>query len=243
MRNVIWLFRKGMKFPSVASRQSIKYKKFRTFTGLCVTGEDILYLFIDLETSGLSPNFDDILQVSAISNKSDDCFDIYLFPNHKISEGASDVTGLKMINGSLCLRGNAVHAVPSREAFEWFMNYLLSLKKIHKTIVLVGHNIGFDLRFLHNKLWKNKLWTEFISIIRGAIDTLPIFRRYYPGKGSYSLLELEEYFSGERYQGQNSLEDAKILKSLSALLHGYFLEFTKDIKSFLETQNIKKKKY
>ena len=192
---------------------------------------DILYLFLDLETSGFDPILRDISQISAMSNKHEsEFFDLYLLQEGKISKEASKITGLCMKKGSLYLGKDPVFAVDSTIGLEGFVSYMQSLNQVHERIVLVGHRVVFDLQFLYHKLQRKGMWKRFTSTVSGVVDTLPMFRTYYKGRNKYTLTSLAEYFMGEKYCGHNALEDVKLLRNISGLLHEYFPKHTKDLK-------------
>ena len=292
----------GVKFPSVASQKSIKYKRFRIFrrsncpktatdvniletlvqqddynasdfaqkenvessptwlnflsvndmvtvtqTQNCTSpGEEIqvyerqipqtqkiLYLFIDVETTDSDAKVGDILQISAVGNLTeDDVFNEYVLPIQEISKITFNLTGLQMIAGELyrkTIRGTQfLPAVDLKTGLVRFVNYVQSLKQRYGTIVVVGHNVHFDLRFLYNKLVQECLWLKFELNVDGVVDSLALFRRYYPersrrnGGRGYSLGSLAKYFSTDTFMGHDSLEDVRMLKCLSALIHEHF---------------------
>ena len=142
---------------------------------------DLLYVFIDLETSGFSPIFHEILQISAITNEGvseTDFFDIYVLPERGIPDEVTNLRKLTKKKRSLYLGENEVPTVSTKSSLDNFLCYLQSL---NSEIVLVGHQIGFDLGFLYRNLQRYDLWNKFKSIVHGTVDTIPIFRRYYPG--------------------------------------------------------------
>ena len=192
-----------------------------------------MYLFIDLETTGFDPKYRNILQISAVSNLNEhDIFNEYLLPVGKISKGASDLTNLNMRKGKLYHGDKLLTVVDKKTGLVRIVNYLQSLKQQYGAIIVVGHNVAFDLRFLYNKLKDKCLWVEFESSVSGVVDSLQLFREYYPGRDKYSLTCLAEHFTGDRYLGHNSLDDAKMLKNLSALIHEYFPKFTVSLSEY-----------
>ena len=242
----------GRKFPSVACQKSIRFKKFRVFSGpsspmksdedcgkmkvqqptlLCsnVCSDEILYVFIDLETTGFSPDSCDILQISAMTNSTEtinDFFDIYLLPTKPIHPKVTDLTNLRWKRGSLYMGEDKVSAVPKKTGLKHFLNYLRTLEA---RIVVVAHKIDFDLGFLYKHLRENGLWKEFKSLVFGAVDTIPVFRHCYPNLTEYKLGALWLHFTGDLFSAHNALEDVKVLRSLSALIVQKFSNFTNDL--------------
>ena len=97
------------------------------------------YVILDIETTGLSPSKDDIIQLSAIQYDTTGspicCFNSYINPLVPISDRISEITGIT--NNDL---RNAPTAGQIEEEFLAFIGENL----------LVGYNVTFDLRFLNN---------------------------------------------------------------------------------------------
>ena len=106
------------KLPSVASKESINYKESRIF------GPKI-YLFLDIETSGFSTKFSEILQIAAVTS----ClqmkqFNQYLLPTMNISLRASEINHLTASGNQLLYKGERVDAVEKRQGLNRFLKYL-----------------------------------------------------------------------------------------------------------------------
>ena len=115
----------------------------------------------------------------------DDVFNEYVLPIQEILKITFNLTGLQMIAGELYHKDNMwdssfFQQLTSKPAFVRFVNYVQSLKQQYGTIVVVGHNVHFDLRFLYNKLVQECLWLKFELNVDGVVDSLALFRKYYP---------------------------------------------------------------
>jgi hypothetical protein len=77
--------------------------------------ENCSHVFCDLETTGLNKNCD-ITQIAAVAGE--DSFDRYILPTQPISAGATQATGLSVINNVLCYKGKPVHSVSLQIAME-----------------------------------------------------------------------------------------------------------------------------
>ena len=164
-----------------------------------VCSDEILYVFIDLETAGFSPDSCDILQISAMTNSTEtmnDFFDMYLLPTKIIHPKVTELTNLSWNRGSLYLGDNQVPAVPKITGLKHFLNYLRTLEA---RIVVVAHKIDLDLGFLYKHLHENGLWKEFKSLVFGAVDTIPVFRHCYPNLKKYNLGALWFHFTGDLF--------------------------------------------
>ena len=96
------------------------------------------YVVFDLETTGMSPDKDEIVEISAIKVKDGEIVDEFsslVNPGMPIPAGASSVNGIT---------DDMVADAPGfEEVFELFLEFI-------GEEVLVGHNIaGFDMHFLY----------------------------------------------------------------------------------------------
>ena len=166
----------------------------------------------DLETGGFI-RISDILQISAIHGSKE--FNIYVTPTQYISKGSSEVPKLTTVDGKLYYDGKPVVSISIQEAM---LDFIAFLKKVQKPI-LVGHNIkSFDLVFLYNSLVKCDLWEEFQSTVSGFIDTLPVFKKEFPERGSYKQEVLMNDLMQETHSAHNALDDIKALQKLCELV-------------------------
>ena len=97
------------------------------------------YIVIDVETTGLDPETDEIIQIAAI-RFSDfvpvDSWITFVKPTRSIPPEAAQING---ITDDVVMNAPSIHAVLSSLA-----------DFIGKGTPLVGHNLPFDLHFLHN---------------------------------------------------------------------------------------------
>jgi len=132
------------------------------------------FVAIDLETAGLSPIYDSILEVAAVRFRRDGTilnqFESLIRPAAPIP---SRVTALTGIDASM------VHDAPGAEnTLKSFVEFLGNDVEI-----LVAHSISTDLEFLSVHLEKigEALPEKF------ALDTLPVARKLIPGAEDYRL--------------------------------------------------------
>lgn len=135
------------------------------------------YVVVDLETTGLQPARDRILEIGAwkvINGKITEKFWEYVNPQMEISERISELTGIsnEMVQDARTIS----EILPEFVAFCDGMD-------------LLGHNILFDYSFLKQQAVKMKIPFE-----KNGIDTLKIARVLLPELESRSLGALCEYF-------------------------------------------------
>ena len=84
-----------------------------------------------------------------------------------------------------------------------FMNYI-------GDDVLIGHNVNFDVNFIYDNLYKNKL-----DILKNDfIDTLRISRKLLPNLSHHRLVDLADYFEIDTTNNHRSLKDCEITMSI-----------------------------
>ena len=94
------------------------------------------WVTLDIESTGLSPKTDQIIEVGAVTftgNKLVDQFSSYVNPHRTISPFISNLTGIKQTN-----LDNAPDFSAIKQSFIDFVG----------TNTVIGHNIQFDLNFL-----------------------------------------------------------------------------------------------
>lgn len=148
------------------------------------------FVVIDVETTGLDPYNDEIVQLCAIrfqAFKPVDGFATYIKPRHGIKKEAAAVNGITA--------AMVKHAPAIDEAVNAFRAY------VGDTLPLVGHNILFDIKFLTE--------SNCLSLIskRKYYDTLELSRRFF-SLPSYKLDSLDgELLHISREDAHDALSD------------------------------------
>ena len=139
---------------------------------------DVLYVFVDTETTGINHKKDKILQIAATSNKSlKPCFNPYILPSCPMGKDVMQSNGLHMHKGHLQRNRKAVCADHCQAILENFLAYLDELKQLFRieSLVIVAHLASFDMKFLCMQFFKYDLWERFKEMVCGVVDTLDIF--------------------------------------------------------------------
>ena len=158
--------------------------------------KDSTYVFFDLETTGLSCIFDEIIEFGAIKVKDGiviDRIDILIKPKNKISAFTTKLTN---ITNEMLEDKNSIE------------DELDNIKAFLGDNILVAHNASFDIGFLE-MAFDNK-------IANPLIDTLPLSRFLFQGEKSYTLgsmcrLNGVDYDESSAHRGDY---DAEVLKDL-----------------------------
>ena len=157
------------------------------------------YVLFDLETTGLSSDFDEIVEISSIKvndGKIVDEYSTFVNPDMHIPYSASSVNGIT---------DDMVKDAPYIErALNGFISFI-------GNYILVGHNIrSFDMKFIQ----RDAMRYMGKSISNDIVDTVIIARRYLPELESHSLESLS-YHYGISYDGAHrALVDCHINKQV-----------------------------
>lgn len=157
------------------------------------------YVALDLETTGLDPERDAIIEIGALrfrDGRDIETFSTFVNPGRSIPPYITELTGITNAD---------VEKAPSlREA-------LADLQRFVGRETLVGHNIGFDLAFLqrHNVL-----------VGQTAIDTFELASVLVPHAGRYTLENLVRVLHLDMSpQTHRALDDARMaFKLFTALM-------------------------
>ncbi|MGL6125028.1 MAG: PolC-type DNA polymerase III [Metamycoplasmataceae bacterium] len=128
------------------------------------------YIVFDLETTGLSPRFDEIIEfggVKIIDGQIVDRVGFFIKPKQKISSFTTELTGITqaMVDGGLS----------EIEGIKKIINFI-------EDFTLVAHNAIFDIGFLKEKIYKyelgklNNQWIDTLSISKLLNDNLKSYR-------------------------------------------------------------------
>ena len=164
------------------------------------------YVSIDLETTGLNPKRDRIIEIGAIRVEHGEImesFSTFINPGRKLEERITELTGI---------RDEDLADAPELDAvFPELLEFMGDLP-------LLGHSILFDYSFLKKAAVDRKLTFE-----RSAVDTLKIARKYLPELPHRNLEYLCQYYEIPHH-AHRALEDAKATDLLFRRLTELFYE-------------------
>ena len=149
------------------------------------------YVCIDLETTGLNPKTDKIIEIGIVkveNNKVVREWETLVNPYRKLEERITRLTGI---------RDEQLSSAPGIE------ETLSRLLEIAGESVLLGHSVLFDYSFI-----KKAAVNQRMSFERNGIDTLKIARKYLADLESRSLPCLCRHY-GISHTAHRALRDAK----------------------------------
>lgn len=149
------------------------------------------FISVDIETTGLSPIKDRIIEIGAVkvvNGEIVDTFDLLVDPQVELSERIIALTGITddMLKGKPSIE----------EVLQAFMEF-------NENLPLLGHNILFDYSFLKTAASKQKQSYE-----RSGIDTLYLSRMLHPELESKSLEAMCQYYHIINENHHRAYEDA-----------------------------------
>ncbi len=161
------------------------------------------YVVFDLETTGLSPFKDEIIEIGAVKVDKDgqiaDTFTTLVKPIRPVSEFIRNLTGIS--NEMLSDAPSIYTALPR------FIDFV-------GEATVIGHNVTFDIAFVQQKA---KIYQD-IKFLNPYIDTLTLTRKVYPGLKSYKLQDLIKEYNLKTYAAHRALADVVATQQLYELL-------------------------
>jgi len=141
------------------------------------------YCLIDIETTGLSPAYDSIIEVAALKIENDtiiSSFSSLVKPfesssNNYVDEYITELTGIT--NEMLAT------APDTKTVLSDFIKFVGS-------DILIGHNVHFDINFLYD----NCLDTCSHYLSNDFVDTMRLFRRAHRELEHHRLCDFTEYY-------------------------------------------------
>lgn len=154
------------------------------------------YIIIDIETTGLDPKYDDILEISAIKIKNNLITDKFtsLIKNENVPEFIAELTG---INTEM-----TKNAPPLKNVLNEFYTFI-------KDFILLGHNVNFDINFLYDKLME----IDFI-LKNDFVDTLRLSRRINKELKHHRMTDLLKYYNIDNSKQHRALNDCEYTYSI-----------------------------
>lgn len=170
-------------------------------------------IVFDLETSGLNPYHDDIIEIGAKFLQRDLSFQMLVQPKsgRPVSKKITEITGIT--NKILRDEGKSWE-----NAYSEFYNWFYENAKSKETITLVSHN-GDSFDFVFFKRMLNDLSTlgdkVNIDVEKiNFIDTLPLSKRLYPNRTYYNQPSLARTFSIIVDNAHRAMGDVIVLEQL-----------------------------
>lgn len=152
------------------------------------------YVLVDIETTGLSPINDEIIEIGAIKVENNlivDSFNQLIKIDRNLPPFITNLTG---ITNEMLETGK----LPTN-VYNEFISFV-------GENVIIGHNVNFDLGFLKNKC---KKYINY-NLTNDHIDTLYLARKLVPNSINYKLGTLAKLFHISYEGAHRGLKDVEI---------------------------------
>ena len=149
------------------------------------------YVVVDLETTGLRPDIDEIIEIGAVrvqGQKVTESFNTLVYPVNGIDSFITQLTGITP---------DMVEDSPR------ISNALSQLIRFVGDSIVVGHNVNFDINFLYDKCVE----CFGYGFSNDFIDTMRISRKLFPEYRHHRLCDLEKRFNLHNGQAHRALSD------------------------------------
>ena len=149
------------------------------------------YVVFDIETSGLNPKKDKIIEIGAIKYKNNEKIDEFSYlidPEIKLNQIITDVTGITDDD----LKGKDKIDVVLPKFLDFIEDY-----------TIIGHNVKFDYDFIEANITKLHLK----HLRNRIVDTLLLSRITIYDSKNHRLKTLKEYL-GLNYNSHRALDDS-----------------------------------
>ncbi len=151
------------------------------------------FVIFDLETTGLNPHKNEIIEVGAVKVKAGEIIDKFqTFVNPEVSI-PTEITKLTGITDQ-----DVADAPKIEQVLKQFKDFIAQS-------TIVAHNLSFDLGFIEDKLRR----FNQAQLNNPALDTLNLARGLLPGLKSYKLNKLAKRFKVNLDNHHRAIDDAK----------------------------------
>jgi len=159
--------------------KSLRYNEIKTrYKGNSLLSLESNYTIIDIETTGFDPNFDEIIELSAIRVENNQIvgeFSTLVKPENEISSFITALTGIttKMLES----------APKIEDAIKDYIGFI-------GNSILLGHNVNFDINFIYDDYYRcceKPFSNDFI-------DTMRLSRKALPELPRHRLKDLTSYY-------------------------------------------------
>lgn len=161
------------------------------------------YTVIDLETTGLAPQWDSIIEISALKIRNGKITDKY---SSLVNE--EDVYVNPFITQLTEITQQMIDSAPRiQDVLSLFFNFL-------GNDIVIGHNVNFDINFLYD----NSMRILQKPFTNNFIDTMRISRRLHPEERHHRLIDLCQRYSLDSTGAHRSLKDCQITNNVYDIL-------------------------
>ncbi|MDE5715481.1 MAG: PolC-type DNA polymerase III [Anaeroplasmataceae bacterium] len=187
--------------------------------------KDASYVVFDLETTGLSQTYDEIIEIAAVKVYQGgiiDKFETFVNPNMPIPKKIVDITTItdEMV----------ADALPIEEILPQFLEFC-------KGSILVAHNAAFDVGMIYRDIRRFQIEVDHFPVI----DTVNLFRVLHHGDvKKFNLAAMAKFFKVKQEQHHRAIDDTRVtamcfITMLNELFNKGIYDY-KDINSLIKPE-------
>ena len=173
--------------------------------GKSITNKLSSYVVIDLETTGLMPDFDEIIEFAGIKiedGKEVDRYNTLIKPDYEINSFITELTGI------------------TNEMLKDAPKIIDVIDKIIDFIgdsVIVGHNVNFDINFLYDNL----MFIKKKTLSNDFEDTMRLSRKLFKDFPNHRLITCCEKLNQNHYPSHRAMSDVEATQELLTHIYEY----------------------
>lgn len=195
---------------------------------------NVIYVFGDVETTGLSPDKGDkMTEIALIKTDFEfntiDEYESFINPEQEITEKITELTG---INNEMVDNAEKYNSIIPK-IYDWIYKDTEG-----KKVVLVAHNAPFDQKFINHagqSVLEKDIFPDFI-------DTVSLARELYPFWRNHKLDTCADKFGIINENHHRAMNDTRVLKAIGIRLINEALEDDMPIINFRTKKNLHYKK-
>ena len=177
------------------------------------------YVVVDIETTGLSPQYNEIIELSAIrysgGYKSAE-YTTLVRPDYDVSPFITDLTGIT---------NEMLEDAPK------IKNCLGEFSDFVGSSIVVGYNVNFDVNFIYDNFerWLGESFTnDFVDVMRIAKKELPALERH-------RQIDIADFFGIEFDRAHRALDDCETCNCCFTALARHITARGKTLEEFCKT--------
>ena len=180
------------------------------------------FIIIDIETTGLCSDYDDIIEISALKIKDNiviDSFSSLVKPQDEISEFITKLTGIT---------NEMLENAPN------ISDVLLLFKNFISNDILLGYNVNFDINFLFDFYLRKlnvELKNDYMDILRLVRANLNKDETY-----NFKLKNVAKYFNIDVSGIHRGLKDCEVCFEVYKNIQGIILKKYNSLDEYAENQ-------
>lgn len=203
----------------------ITYERPSRNKGKNLTALPETYCVIDIETTGLSPDFDSIIEVSGIKydhGKQIAEFSSLIKPEETYDDGTYIDSFIEKLTG---ITNEMLSTAPAP------LGVLKKFKNFIGDSIILGHNVNFDINFLYDN-FEHYLSETFRN---DYVDTMRISRFLHPEEVHHRLKDLSERYNLDYSKAHRSLSDCLITQDCYLHLRDEAITMFGSLDNFLQS--------